>query len=200
MDDLLLHACCGPCSTVSVPAWRSEGLEPTLLFANPNIHPEAERERRLASLRRFAGVEGLRLLVDDGLAPAEWFAALGEGEEALERAGDDEARCAACLGLRLRETAWQAAQRAVPRFSTTLSVSPWQRHDLILRAGREAANEAGVEFLYRDLRSRFRDSYEESRRLGLYRQRYCGCVVSKWRAWERRRARSQRRGASTSAG
>ena len=77
----------------------------------------------------------------------------------------------------------------MPRFSTTLTVSPYQRHDLIERAGEEAAAEWGVEFLYRDLRAHFRHSYDESRRLGLYRQRYCGCVVSKWRAWESRRAR-----------
>jgi predicted adenine nucleotide alpha hydrolase (AANH) superfamily ATPase len=189
MDKLLLHACCGPCSTVSVPAWRAEGLEPTLLFVNPNIHPQAELERRLASLARFAESERVGLVTDEGLGPADWLSALGAGATALAAAADDDTRCAACLRLRLGETARQAAQRAVPRFSTTLTVSPYQRHDLILCAGAAAAEETGVEFIYRDLRPRFRDSYEESRRLGLYRQRYCGCVVSKWHAWEQRRVR-----------
>jgi len=191
MDGLLLHACCGPCSTVSVPAWRSAGLEPRLLFANPNIHPAAEFARRLESLERFAEVAGVGLLADASLGPADWLTALGEGEECLAVAADDEARCAACLRLRLRETARQAAQCALPRFSTTLSVSPYQRHDLIRWAGDEAAAEWGVEFLYRDLRPHFRRSYDESRRLGLYRQRYCGCAVSKWRAWESSRARRE---------
>jgi len=189
VDELLLHACCGPCSTVSVPAWRSEGLEPTLLFVNPNIHPEEERRRRLESLERFAVAERLSLLVDDVFGPRDWSAAMGPGEDGLRRAGDDEARCAACLALRLGEAARQAAQRALPRFATTLTVSPYQRHDLIRGAGEEAAAAWGVEFLYRDLRPHFRASYDEARRLGLYRQRYCGCVVSLWRAWEERAAR-----------
>jgi predicted adenine nucleotide alpha hydrolase (AANH) superfamily ATPase len=171
-----------------------------LLFVNPNIHPEAELTRRLESLERFAEVAGAGLLVDASLGPAEWLAALGSGEEeVLAVAADDEARCAACLGLRLRETARQAAQRAVPRFSTTLSVSPYQRHDLIRRAGEEAAAEWGVEFLYRDLRPHFRRSYDESRRLALYRQRYCGCAVSKWRAWEQRGAIRTRRAEAVQA-
>jgi predicted adenine nucleotide alpha hydrolase (AANH) superfamily ATPase len=167
MDGLLLHACCGPCSTVSVPAWRSTGLEPTLLFVNPNIHPATEFARRLQSLERFAEVAGVGLVADASLGPADWLAALGEGDrDVVAAADDDEAR-----------------------FSTTLTVSPYQRHDLIERAGDEAAAEWGVEFLYRDLRPHFRRSYDESRRLGLYRQRYCGCAVSKWRAWESRHAR-----------
>ncbi len=190
MDGLLLHACCGPCSTVSVPAWRCTGLEPTLLFVNPNIHPATELARRLESLERFAEVAGVGLVADASLGPADWLAALGAGNEDVAAvAADDEVRCAACLRLRLRATARQAAQRGLPRFSTTLTVSPHQRHDLIERAGDEAAAEWGVEFLYRDLRPHFRRSYDESRRLGLYRQRYCGCAVSKWRAWESRRAR-----------
>jgi predicted adenine nucleotide alpha hydrolase (AANH) superfamily ATPase len=189
MDELLLHACCGPCSTVSVPAWRSEGLTPTLLFANPNIHPESERRRRLESLERFATAARVGLVIDDALEPADWLSAMGEGEQVALRVADDEARCAAGLALRLGEAARQAARRALPRFASTLTVSPYQRHDLIRRAGEVAAAAWGVEFLYRDLRPYFRASYDESRRLGLYRQRYCGCVVSLWQAWERRAAR-----------
>ena len=102
-------------------------------------------------------------------------------------------RCRACLDLRLREAAAVAAVRGLQRFSTSLTVSPYQHHDLIADAGRRAADAAGVEFVYADLRRHYRRSIDESRRLGLYRQRYCGCVPSKWEAWvqglERRRGR-----------
>ena len=64
MDDLLLHACCGPCSTVAVPAWRERGLEPLAWFHNPNIQPPAELERRLESMRRFSRAAGLELVVE----------------------------------------------------------------------------------------------------------------------------------------
>jgi len=79
----------------------------------------------------------------------------------------------------------------VPRFSTTLSVSPYQRHDLIRAAGERAAAITGVDFVYLDLRDSFRQSYAESRRLDLYRQPYCGCAASKWEAWHARRERKR---------
>jgi hypothetical protein len=98
-------------------------------------------------------------------------------------------RCAACLGLRLGAAGAAARALGFTRFSTTLTVSPYQRHDLIAAAGEAAADQHGVDFVYFDVRDRFRDGYAESRRLELYRQPYCGCAASKWDAWHARRAR-----------
>jgi len=185
MDDLFLHACCGPCATVSVPVWRSEGVEPRLWFWNPNLQPAVERERRRVSLARYAVAEAVAVVGEKDAAPrVEWRA-----WAASLSATPPEARCATCLRLRLGDTAAAAAAVGAARFSTTLSVSPYQRHDLIRAAGAAASAEHGVEFVYLDLRSRFRDSYAESRRLGLYRQPYCGCAASKWEAWAERHAR-----------
>jgi hypothetical protein len=187
MHDLLLHVCCGPCSTVAVPAWRERGLEPLAWFHNPNIQPAGEVERRLESTRRFSRAAGLELVVEAHAvqisAWREWTAMLG--------AAAPEERCAACLGLRLRQAAAATVCRGLRRFSTTLTVSPYQRHDLIVAAGEAAAAEQDVDFVYLDLRGSFRGSYAESRRLGLYRQPYCGCAASKWEAWEQRQARKK---------
>ncbi len=191
MDRILLHLCCGPCGTVAVPWWRSEGLEPLGLFLNPNIQPRAEYARRLDALETFASAAELEIVVDDDLDEAAWGAAVGR--EWLDRpptaAPAPRGRCHACLELRLRETAWETARRGLSAFSTSLTISPWQRHDLIAEAGYGAAREAGVEFLYADLRRHYRRSIDESRRLGLYRQRYCGCAPSKWEAWHDARVR-----------
>ncbi len=187
MNDLLLHVCCGPCSTVAVPAWRERGVEPVAWFHNPNIQPAAEVERRLESMLRFSREAGLGLVVEE--RPSE-AAAWREWVAALAAATPDE-RCATCLGLRLRAAAAAAARLGMPRFSTALSVSPYQRHDLILAAGQAAADEHGVTFAYLDLRDVFRRSYSESRRLDLYRQAYCGCVASKWEAWHARTLRKR---------
>ena len=73
-------------------------------------------------------------------------------------------------------------------------MSPYQRHDLIVAAGEAAADAHGVDFVYLDVRDRFRDSYAESRRLELYRQPYCGCAASKWEAWHERRERRRSAG------
>jgi predicted adenine nucleotide alpha hydrolase (AANH) superfamily ATPase len=186
MSELLLHACCGPCSTVAVPAWRERGVEPVAWFGNPNIQPAAELERRMESMRRYSRTAGLELVVD-GTPPQ---AAAWRAWSASLPAATPEERCAVCLGLRLGSAAAAAARLGVPRFSTTLTVSPYQRHDLIRAAGEGAAAVAGVDFVYLDLRDSFRQSYAESRRLDLYRQPYCGCAASKWEAWQGRRERT----------
>ena len=189
MTGLLLHTCCGPCSTVAVPAWRERGVEPVGWFENPNIQPDAELARRRESMRRYSRVVGLELIVpDDGNEAPEWCA----WRDGLAAAAPD-ARCAACLGLRLGAAGKAARALGFSRFSTTLAVRPYQRHDLIIAAGEQAAGAYGVDFVYLDSRGRFRDGYAESRRLELYRQPYCGCAASKWEAWHARRERRARR-------
>ena len=185
MDTLFLHTCCGPCATVAVPAWRREGVEPAVWFWNPNIQPDAEHARRLDSFTKFAAAEELAVVRPAARArDAAWSA----WATALGSAAADE-RCRRCLRLRLLAAAEAAAATGARRFSTTLSVSPWQRHDLIRAFGEEAGARYGPEFVYLDLRSRYGESYAESRRLGLYRQPYCGCAASKWEAWAQKQAR-----------
>ena len=185
MNELLLHACCGPCSTVAVPAWRERGVEPLAWFHNPNVQPAAELERRIESMRRFSRAAGLELVLE----PRAGDAAAWERWALHEQSATPDERCAACLGLRLGAAAAAAARLGIARFSTTLTVSPYQRHDLIERAGTAAAGAHGVTFVCLDLRDSFRQSYGESRRLELYRQPYCGCAASKWEAWHERAAR-----------
>jgi hypothetical protein len=185
MNDLLLHACCGPCSVTSVPEWRERGYEPLAWFANPKIQPVAAAERRRRSMERYAAVARLELLVEEHPRQEsrwrDWTARAGSMAPAE--------RCATCLGLRLAAAAAAAAALHIPRFSTTLTVSPYQRHDLIVAAGERAAREHGTAFVYLDSRGRFREGQAESRRLELYRQPYCGCAASKWEAWHQRRRR-----------
>jgi hypothetical protein len=189
---LLLHTCCGPCSTVAVPAWRERGLEPVGWFHNPNIQPLVELDRRLESMRRYSRTVGLELVVEERPHPAAVWDAW---RACLEQASPDE-RCAACLRLRLDGAAAAASELGFSRFSTSLSVSPYQRHDLIRTAGETAATEHGVDFVYLDLRGLFKASHAESRRLGLYRQSYCGCAAGKWETWHEREARRRARVAS----
>ena len=190
-----MHACCGPCSTVAVPYLRAAGLEPLAFFANPNIQPPAEHDRRLQAMRRYAEAADLTLVVDARVGAKEWAAGPGRVSALAGPAAgrpDPRERCRQCLEVRLAEAAHTAAGRGLERFSTSLSVSPWQHHDLIVRAGLAAAEVAGVEFVYADLRRWYPRSIDESRRLGLYRQRHCGCVAGKWQDWHERRARRSR--------
>lgn len=186
MNDVLLHTCCGPCSTVAVPAWRARGVEPLAWFSNPNIQPAAELERRTDAMRRYARAAELEVIVAGESERDAWSAWVAELADLAQ--GE---RCRRCLTMRLDGAAAAAMRLGIPRFSTTLSVSPYQRHDLIVAAGEAAAGRHGATFVYLDLRPSFHDSYAESRRLQLYRQPYCGCAASKWEAWHERRQRRQ---------
>ena len=170
--NLLLHICCGPCATATLDHWRGEGVHVTGFFRNPNIQPLLEFRRRLTGVRDLAEHRSLDLLEDLTYDPAAWF------EEIV---GDDAAgRCVRCIASRLRLTAQRAAASGFEAFSTSLAISPWQDHDAIRAGGAAAEEEYGVEFLYHDLRPVYSDSRRAAREEGLYRQKYCGCLLSEW--------------------
>ncbi|MDD3212383.1 MAG: epoxyqueuosine reductase QueH [Eubacteriales bacterium] len=166
---LLLHICCAPCSVMCVQSLRAEGIEPTGYWYNPNIHPYTEYRARRNALVEYAAQIGMALEVNDlyGLRP---FAQVV--------AGDIGNRCGACYASRMRETARYAAEHGYTYFTSTLFYSVFQKHELIRAAAEDAAAEFGVAFLYRDFRPLFRQGVEEARALGLYMQKYCGCVFS----------------------
>ena len=87
-------------------------------------------------------------------------------------------RCVICYRMRLEKTAAYAAKHDFDAFGTSLLISPYQQHDTIRRIGEEAAAQYGVEFFYRDFRPLFRRGQNEARTLGLYMQKYCGCLFS----------------------
>lgn len=167
-SSLLLHACCAPCATVTVEEYTRAGYEPTLFFHNPNIHPYSEFLRRLRTLEEWAALQGIPVIADLSYPLEENVAMLLSGTP----------RCALCFGERLAATARRASETGFAAFGTTLSVSPYQDQELILRAGAEAGRLHEVDFVYIDCRPRYRDSVHISRTLGMYRQPYCGCVFS----------------------
>jgi predicted adenine nucleotide alpha hydrolase (AANH) superfamily ATPase len=105
---------------------------------------------------------------------------IGEAERADSNSadGDHSARCAACYKMRLEKTASRAAEWGYGSFSTTLLISPYQNHDLIRTIAEEYAKKYSVDFLYRDFRPHFREGQAGARNLGLYMQKYCGCIYS----------------------
>jgi predicted adenine nucleotide alpha hydrolase (AANH) superfamily ATPase len=182
---LALHACCGPCLLEPLDELATVH-DIVVVYANPNIHPVEEYERRRDTLVDWARERGVEV-VEVPYDPAAWVDAVGGS------AGDSEARCAACFRLRLGMTARVAAERGLEGVATTLTVSPYQDADAIARAGAAACEEAGVEFLKTDFRDRYGEATRRSRELGMYRQDYCGCVISDAEARTRRAARRTER-------
>ncbi|HCF50984.1 MAG TPA: hypothetical protein DER60_11935 [Syntrophomonas sp.] len=169
MDKVLLHTCCGPCATVPLPALRKEGFDVRGYFYNPNIHPFTEYAKRLEALQEYARQQGLKLIGEEPYNPVDYFHHITFREQK---------RCQLCYQIRLHKTAQMARSGKFDYFSTSLLVSPFQKHDLIKEAGEMAAEKYGVPFLYRDFRSDYKETVSRSKEAGLYRQQYCGCLYS----------------------
>jgi epoxyqueuosine reductase len=168
---LLLHVCCGPCGSAAIPVWRGKDAEVTGFFLNPNIHPFLEFRRRLVGARDVAATLGVPLKEEPLYDPEWWFSEVSKGKGT---------RCSRCIALRLERTAKEAAAGCHEAFSTTLSISPWQDHGAIQDGGERAARLHGVRFIYEDLRAFYPESRRLSREWGIYRQKYCGCLISEW--------------------
>jgi predicted adenine nucleotide alpha hydrolase (AANH) superfamily ATPase len=171
MKKVLIHVCCAHCAAYTVDYWRQQGLEVSALWYNPNIHPYLEHQQRLESMKSLARQMNLPLIVAEGYDMVEYFRRV---------VGHEDQRCQHCFSLRLSHTAEIAREKGFGAFTTTLLISPHQKHDIIRETGARIAGEQGLEFLYADLRKRYSDSRHLTKPLNLYRQQYCGCVYSEW--------------------
>jgi len=171
MKRLLIHSCCAHCAAYTVEYWRGQGCDVSALWYNPNIHPYTEHQHRLEAMQSLAEKMGLPLIMTSGYDIIDYFRGV---------VGHEAERCQYCFRLRLSKTAEIAREKGFDAFTTTLLISPQQKHELIKEVGEEAARESGVEFLYADLRKRYSDSRHITKPLELYRQQYCGCVYSEW--------------------
>ena len=165
----LLHTCCAPCSIHCVDTLRQEGIEPVSYWFNPNIHPYTEYRSRKTTLEEYAKAINMRLVIDNTYGLRNF----------VKNVIDDlDHRCFYCYQVRLDETARYAAEHHFDSFTTTLLVSPYQKHEALIQAGETAAKKYGVPFLYRDFRPGFKDGQQKARELELYMQKYCGCIFS----------------------
>ncbi len=179
---LLLHCCCGPCTTGVVDHWRDRGAVVQVWFYNPNIWPEGERGRREETFAQAAGALGVPV------APTEAAGTWRDFLLALARGRGR--RCEACYRMRLEAAARRARKGGYEAISTTLLISPYQDLEALRRIGEEVGARAGVRFEFADLRGEYQASRERARALGLYRQSYCGCLFSRLERAERRAGRA----------
>jgi len=171
MNQILLHCCCGPCTIYTVNRLREEGFQVTAFWYNPNIHPFTEHRNRLEAMCSLAQTMELPLIVAEGYGMIDYFRAV---------VGHERERCGDCFRLRLHKTATVASEQGFSVFTTTLLISPYQKHELLRAVGETVAKEYGVKFYYEDFRTGFRASHRLSRELNLYHQKYCGCIYSEW--------------------
>jgi predicted adenine nucleotide alpha hydrolase (AANH) superfamily ATPase len=173
---LLVHTCCGPCSIYPIQVLRDEHVDVMGFYYRHNIHPYTECMRREETLTAYAESISLKLIVQPGY----------EIEGFLRNVAFREAdRCTYCYHDRLSTTAHFAKKGKFDGFTTTLLYSRFQKHDQIRSIGEAVGKSVGVPFYYQDFRDGWKAGIEASKRLGMYRQPYCGCIYSEKERYHR---------------
>ncbi len=178
-ERLLLHVCCGPCSTY-VLEYLGQYFPITVFYNNPNIYPKQEYDDRVVEAKKVikstTSKYPIECVVSD-YEPEKYFKAV----KGLEELGERSERCEACFRLRLENSAKYAKDNGYKLFTTSLSISPHKDAQLLNRLGKDIANEYGLSYLFSDFKKKggYIRSIEISKELDLYRQEYCGCIFSK---------------------
>lgn len=164
-----MHICCANCSLYPLKSFLSKGIDVKGLWFNPNIHPYTEYKMRLESVERLERLWSLDIEYIDHYGLKEFLIAVVNRE-------DD--RCRLCYSMRLEEVAKTAKKMRLDGFTTSLLVSPYQKFDMIVDIGREMGKKYSIPFYIEDFRPGWKPNISLSKELGLYRQKYCGCIYS----------------------
>jgi len=173
---LLLHSCCAPCAGEIMEAVAASGINTTVYFYNPNIHPEEEYLIRKEENIKFCEKLGFNF-IDADYDTDNWF----ERVKGLEHEPERGERCTQCFDMRFEKSALFAVENDFPVFATTLGISRWKDMNQINNSGTRAASRY-EELMYWDFNWRKQGGssrmIEISKRENFYQQEYCGCVYS----------------------
>lgn len=178
MPRLLLHSCCGPCST-AVLSFLEPYFNITVIYYNPNIEPREEYEKRKQEQIRF--IKEFNKSNIDYLDCDYDNLSFETAIKGLEQEKEGGARCHVCYRLRLDNTARMAKKLGYDYFGTTLTVSPYKNSQVINEIGENLANKYNIKYLYSDFKKKdgYKKSIELSKEYNLYRQDYCGCIYGR---------------------
>ncbi len=175
-DKLLLHSCCAPCSGEVMEAIHASGINYSIFFYNPNIHPKREYELRKEENIRFAEKHNIEF-IDADYDTDNWF----ERIKGLEMEPERGERCTKCFDMRFERTALYAQENGFPVISSSLGISRWKNMNQINDCGVRAASRypgmAYWEYNWRKGGGSQR-MIEISKQEEFYQQEYCGCVYS----------------------
>ena len=176
---LLLHSCCGPCSSYVI-SYLTNYFDITILYYNPNIYPYDEylkrKQEQIKLINEIDCSNNLDIMDCDYDNDLYEKCIIG-----LENEPERGNRCMVCYNLRMEKTAKMAKEYNYDYFCTTLSVSPYKNSEWINKIGEKLQNKYNINWLYSDFKKK--DGYKQSillsKKYNLYRQDYCGCIYSK---------------------
>ena len=177
--NLLLHSCCGPCSSYVI-EYLTKYFNITILYYNPNISPQEEYEKRKEEQIKLINIipKTNKVNIIDCDYDNDKYEKIIKG---LEKEPERGKRCTKCFNLRLEKTAEIASKNNYDYFGTTLTVSPYKNAKLLNEIGAELEKKYKTKYLYSDFKKKngYKRSIELSNKYKLYRQNYCGCIYSK---------------------
>ncbi len=176
LHEVLLHACCAPCSSAIVEWMLQHDIRPIIFYFNPNIYPREEYDIRKNESKRHADHLGIRW-IDGDYDHEAWLRQV----QGLEHEPERGSRCLQCFQLRLTATALQARQLGITHFATTLASSRWKSLDQITLAGQaaESAVEGTLFWAQNWRKGGLQDRRNQLLRdFQFYNQQYCGCEFS----------------------
>ena len=181
---ILLHICCAPCAVYSIQKLRDSGNDVEGFFYNPNIHPLSEYENRKKSCIKLSEATGVKVFFCNDYRFEDFFRKITFHE--------NDQRCSLCWALRLNKAAEYASKNGFDGFTSTLFISPYQDHQEMKAIALKAQQQHSVAFFYDDFRPGFRESHRLSKEMGLYHQKYCGCIYSERERSKKTYGREQR--------
>lgn len=180
-----MHACCAPCFSYIEYDIRKNGMmnedlkmeevELHAFWHNFNIHPKFEYERRKKTFIDFCTMKDVPYYINDTYELYEFT------KNVVTKVGENKEyniRCKLCYYERLKEVFKFAKENNFDYVSTTLTISPYQNHEIIKEVLKRLEDEYGVKSIYMDYRKHFKEGQALAKELGLYRQKYCGCIYS----------------------
>jgi predicted adenine nucleotide alpha hydrolase (AANH) superfamily ATPase len=166
---ILLHVCCANCAIYPLKVLSEAGHQVFGFWYNPNIHPFTEYQKRLDAVKSLEEIKSFPVFYHDSY----------DLEKFLKVAIQDvENRCGFCYKIRLIKAANYAKENDFDGFTTTLLISPYQKHEMIKEIGEKIGADLDIKFIYTDFRPGFYEGKNEGRSLELYSQKYCGCIFS----------------------
>lgn len=173
---LLLHSCCGPCSSY-VLLYLSDYFDIDVYFYNPNVYPKDEYDKRLKEQIRLINSMDKKIGIIETLYDFDNYNNYIKGYENEKEGG---LRCHLCYRFRMENACLYAKNNGYDYFTTTLSVSPYKNSKVLNEIGELLESKHGVKYLYSDFKKRngYKMSIELSKKYNLYRQDYCGCKYS----------------------
>jgi len=175
---VLLHTCCAPCSIMCIEKLKQENITPVCFWYNPNIHPFTEYKNRKKTLIDYTDEIDVKLIIKNEYGLRDFIDMVYP---------DFDNRCSKCYAIRLFETAKYAKENGYEGFTTTLLISPYQDHELMIKIANKASEKYNIPFIYYDFRPYFNKGQKKAVSLKLYRQNYCGCIFSEEERFSKKR-------------